>query len=119
MVTIQKILKEVDDEVAVAVKYYSFLFALNNKHLPKRELELFAFTASRGNIESKSARIEFVTRFGTTEAMMGNLKTELVKKGLLIKKNRKCKIPPSLVIDFKEDLIIQITLKKTVKEEVE
>ena len=42
---IQQLQKSLQDEYAVAQKYYSILSAINNLGLTKREIELVAFTA--------------------------------------------------------------------------
>lgn len=116
-VIVQRIGKEVNSDVERAIKYYSVIFALNNIKLPQKQLHLLAFTAARGSITSPAARTEFIKMFGSSLASLENMKQELVKSGLLVKIDRKYKVHPQIGLDFSKDILLQINLTGSGKEE--
>jgi hypothetical protein len=102
-------MKFVDDSILEkALRYYRFFFAIYGKKIPPKELELFAFTAVRGTITPKPARLEFINRFGSSSASIENIKSRLVKKNLFVVKDGKYKINPKFSIDFSKDLVLRI-----------
>lgn len=116
-VIVQKIQKSVESDIEKAIKFYSVIFALNNIKLPQKQLCLLAFTAVRGSITSPAARAEFIKIFGSSLASLENMKQELVKSGLLVKVDRKYKINSQIALDFSKDILLQINLKGSGKEE--
>ena len=110
-VIIQKISSPSDSIFQKAVKYYSVLFSLNGVDLPEMQLNILAFTAVRGTISSGGAKEKFIEMFpSTTKASIGNVVFQLKKKGFLVKKERKMIVNPSIYLDFKRPVILQIKL---------
>ena len=116
-VIVQKIQRKVDSDIDKAVKYYTVIFALNNIKIPQKQLYLLAYTAARGSITSPAARSEFVRMFDSSLASLENMKQELVKAGLLVKIDRKYKVNPKLALDFSNNVVLQINLIGSEKEE--
>lgn len=116
-VIVQKIQRKVDSDIEKAVKYYSVIFALNNIRIPQKQLYLLAYTAARGSITSPAARSEFVKLFDSSLASLENMKQELVKAGLLVRVDRKYKVNPKIALDFTNNVVLQINLIASGKEE--
>lgn len=116
-VIVQKIQRKVDSDIEKAIKYYSIIFALNNIRIPQKQLYLLAYTAARGSITSPAARSEFVKMFNSSLASLENMKQELVKAGLLVRVDRKYKVNPKIALDFTNNVVLQINLIASGKEE--
>ncbi len=99
---IQELRKGMEDKYGVARKYYSILSAINNLNLPKREIELVAFTAVKGNISYANVRSQFCDEYNTTTATINNIVSKLKKIGIFIKDSGKVSVNPVIVIDFKK-----------------
>lgn len=94
-----------------AEKYYSLLSTLNNLKLAKREIQLLAFAAIKGNIGNEPNKKEFVILHGSSIDTIGNIISRLTKKGILIKKTKKNVIVnPSIALDFKKNIVLQLQL---------
>jgi hypothetical protein len=107
---IQELRKGMEDKYAVARKYYSILSAINNLSLTKREIELVAFTAVKGNISYANVRSQFCDEYNTTTATINNIVSKLKKIGIFIKDSGKVSVNPIIVIDFKKNLNLVIRL---------
>jgi DNA-binding MarR family transcriptional regulator len=110
-IILQKLRKDVDDQFALAEKYYSILSAINNLGLTQREIQLVAFTAIKGNITYANVREEFCKKYETTSPTINNIISKLKKLGIFIKETGKVKINPVIVIDFTKDLTLEIKLQ--------
>lgn len=110
-IILQKLRKDVDDQFALAEKYYSILSAINNLGLTQREIQLVAFTAIKGNITYANVREEFCKKYKTTSPTINNIISKLKKLGIFIKETGKVKINPVIVIDFTKDLTLEIKLQ--------
>lgn len=110
-ILVQKLKIEDISSIDKAIRYYNFLFTLYGIKLPKKELELFAFTAIRGTITPLAARKEFIAKFNSSRASIENIKGRLVKKGLLVYVENKYKINPKFILDFNKDIVIRLELK--------
>jgi DNA-binding MarR family transcriptional regulator len=86
------------------------LSSVNNLQLTKREIELIAFTAVRGNMSYASVRQEFCEKYGTTGPTINNIISKLKKMGILIKDGSKVKVNPVIVLDFSKDITLEIKL---------
>jgi site-specific recombinase XerD len=117
---IQELRKGMEDKYAVARKYYSILSAINNLSLTKREIELVAFTAVKGNISYANVRSQFCDEYNTTTATINNIVSKLKKIGIFIKDSGKVSVNPVIVIDFKKNLnlVIRILHNEETKEVV-
>ena len=109
-VIVQKLKKQVDTDVELAQKYYSILSVINNLNLTEREIQLVSFTAIKGNITYANVREEFCKTYNSTSPSINNIISKLKKVGIFIKENGKVKINPVIVLDFKNDLVLDINL---------
>lgn len=107
---VQRLRKGVSTDIQLAEKYYSILSAVNSLNLTQREIQLVAFTAVRGNITYANVREEFCKTHNTTSPTINNIISKLKKIGIFIKESGKVKINPKIVIDFKKDVTLGITL---------
>ena len=116
---IQELKYSLEDEYTVAQKYYSILSAINNLKLTKREVQLIAFTAVKGNISYANARKQFCEKYDTTTATINNIISKLKKIGIFIKDSGKVSVNPIIVIDFKKNLnlVIRIVHNEESKED--
>ena len=101
-IVIQKLQKSLDDEYAVAEKYYDVLSVINNLGLTKREIELVAYTAINDTISYANKKAEFCKKYNTTSATISNLICRLKKMGVFVKESGKIKVNTVIVIDFKK-----------------
>jgi hypothetical protein len=108
--TAQKLGATTKDEFDQAEKYYAILSVINNLNLAPREIQLVAFTAIKGNITYGNARAEFCERYGSSSATIGNIICKLRKLHIFIKEKGMVKVNPQLVLDFNNNLILQISL---------
>ena len=109
-VTLQRLRKVVPTDIQLAEKYYYILSAVNSLHLTQREIQLIAFTSIKGNITYANVREEFCKLHKTTGPTINNIISKLKKVGIFIKEGGKVKINPMIVIDFKKDVTLGITL---------
>lgn len=107
---LQVIEKRYTDAVETALKYYDFLVHLNNLPITPGEVQLMAFIAVRGNINSGGAKEAFMARFGSSRATIGNMVYMLTGKGVLQREGRKLTLHPSFSLDFTQDIVIKLTL---------
>jgi hypothetical protein len=108
---VQKIKRDVADNMALAEKYYSILSDVNSLNLTTREIQLIAFTAVRGNISNANVREEFCTKHNTTNPTINNIISKLKKVGVFIKEKNMVKVNPSIVLDFNKDVLLAIKLQ--------
>ena len=111
IITYQKWKKVYEDKYALAFAYYSLLSSLNSLSLTERELQLLAFTAVKGNISYANVRDEFCRRYNTTSPTINNMISKLKKLHIFMKENGKIRVNPKLVINFDNDLTIEIKLQ--------
>lgn len=107
---LQRMRRAEADSFLLAQKYYSILSSVNNLQLTKREIELIAFTAVRGNMSYASVRQEFCEKYGTTGPTINNIISKLKKMGILIKDGSKVKVNPVILLDFSKDITLEIKL---------
>lgn len=107
----QNLKQVVKGKVDNAEKYYMILSAVNNLGLTKREIELIAFTAIRGNISSRTAKDLFCEKYGTTVPTINNIISKLKRRKIFIKNSKLVKINPLIVLDFEKDLLLVITME--------
>jgi DNA-binding MarR family transcriptional regulator len=108
---VQKLKRNVQDDIALAEKYYSILSDVNSLNLTTREIQLIAFTAVRGNITNANVREEFCTKHNTTKPTINNIISKLKKVGVFVKEKNMVKVNPVIVLDFNKDVFLAITLK--------
>lgn len=107
---LQKIKKTETDLFLLAEKYYSILSAINNLKLTQREIQLVAFTAIRGNISYANNRKEFCEKYNSTSPTINNLISKLKKLSVLVKDGTKVKVNPMIVLDFNNNVVLEIKL---------
>ena len=110
-VIVQRIKKEVNGSYVLAEKYYSFLSELNGLNLTKREIQLLAFTAIRGNITNGNVREEFCKKYETTSPTINNIISKLRRMGVLVKDGKMTRVNPKILLDFNRNIVLQITLE--------
>lgn len=110
-VVVQKLNKREDSELKLAIRYFTIVAAISGVHLTQKQLELLAFTVIKGTISSGGARKEFISSFNSSRNSLENIKHSLVKKGFIIKSEGKYKIVPSLALDFKNNIVLQVNLE--------
>ncbi len=108
---VQRLLIKVDDEYTLAERYYSLLSTINNLKLTQREVQLVAFTAIRGNISYSTIREDFCKKFNSTSPTINNMISRLKKVRVLVKDGTKVKVNPVILLDFKNDLTMEIKLE--------
>lgn len=106
---VQKINTPISDSYDMAYKYFSILSVLNSLELVKRDTQLLAFAASQQKDVSE-VKAEFVKKFSTSMATVGNIISKLYKLNVLEKHKRVVKINPMLMIDFNSDIGLGIKL---------
>lgn len=109
-VILQKLRKEEDSDYLVAERYYIILSAINDLKLTQREIQLIAFTAIRGNISYANIRKDFCDKYGTTNPSINNIISRLKKMGILIKDGTKVKVNPKIILNFENDVVLEIRL---------
>lgn len=109
-VILQKLRKTEGDNTLLAERYYTLLSAVNDLKLTQREIQLLAFGAVRGNISYANIRKDFCERYGTTNASINNIISRLKKLGVLVKDGTKVKVNPQIVLNFDNDITLEIRL---------
>lgn len=107
---LQRLKKADHDAYLVAERYYSVLSAINDLHLTKREIQLIAFTAIKGNISYANIREEFCEKYGSSGATINNIISKLKKMGVLVKDGTKVKVNPVILLDFTKPLTLEVKL---------
>jgi DNA-binding GntR family transcriptional regulator len=107
---LQRIRKLDDSPLLRAERYYAILSIVNDLHLTKRELQLIAFTATKGNISYNDFRKEFCETFKSSSPTINNMISKLKKSNILIKDNNKIKVHPQIQLDFNKPLQLEIKL---------
>lgn len=108
---LQKLKYPIESPLQMAENYFSVISVLNNLKLARREIQLLAFTAVRGNIASETSKRDFVKQYGSSLATVGNIMSKLSKSKLLVKKDRVISVNKALMLDFDEDIVLGITLE--------
>ena len=112
LITFQRWKKEYKERMEIAEKYYAMLSVLNDLHLTEREIQLVAYSAIKGNISNANIRNEFCRIYNTSYPTISNMVSRLKKIGVVVKEeNKKIHVHPKLVIDFSNDVVIQLTMK--------
>lgn len=109
-VILQKLKKEEADSYKMAERYYTILSAVNDLRLTKREIQLLSFTAIRGNISYANIRKDFCDTYGTTNPSINNIISRLKRLGVLMKDGTKVKVNPRIVLNFENDVTLEIRL---------
>jgi|694.fasta_scaffold22619_10 hypothetical protein len=109
-IIVQRLKKDISSDMELAQKYYSVLSAINNLGLTEREIQLISFTAIKGNITYANVREEFCKTYNSTSPSINNIISKLKKVGIFIKENGKVKVNPIIVVDFRNDLTLEIKL---------
>jgi hypothetical protein len=108
---VQKLKKPVEDQFAIAEKYYSLLSALNGLKLTQREIQLVAFTAIRGNISYANIRTEFCEKYDSTAPTINNIISKLKKLGVFVKDGSKIKVNPVIILNFSNNITLEIKME--------
>jgi DNA-binding MarR family transcriptional regulator len=100
----------VEDSYVLAEKYYRILSSVNDLKLTKREIQLIAFAAMKGNISYANIRKEFCEKYDSTSPAINNIISKLKKMGVFVKDGTKVKVNPLILLNFDKDIVLQISL---------
>lgn len=109
-IILQKLKKVETDSYLLAERYYTILSAVNDLKLTRREIELVAFTAVRGNISYANIRKDFCDKYKTTNPSINNLISKLKRIGVLVKDGSKIKVNPQILLNFENDVTLELRL---------
>lgn len=115
-VTLQKLKRTTDSNYAMAEKYYSLLSTVNDLKLTGREIQLVAFTAIHGNISYSNIREEFCIKYSSTSPTINNMISKLKKIGVLVKDGTKTKVNPVIVLNFNNNIKLEISIEHEVRQ---
>ena len=107
-IIVQKFLRKIEDNYAMAEKYYSVLSTVNGLKLTQREIQLVAFTAIRGNISYSSIREDFCKKYNSTSPTINNIISKLKRIGVFVKDGSKIKVNPVIILNFSNDITLEI-----------
>jgi hypothetical protein len=110
-IIVQKFLRKIEDNYAMAEKYYSVLSTINNLKLTQREIQLVAFTAIRGNISYSSIREDFCNKYNSTSPTINNIISKLKRIGVFVKDGSKIKVNPVIILNFSNDITLEIKME--------
>ena len=107
---VQRLKTSIEGSIPMAEKYYRILSAVNDLKLTKREIQLIAFAAIKGNISYANIRKEFCERYDSTSPAINNIISKLKKMGIFVKDGTKVKVNPIILLNFEKNIVLQITL---------
>jgi molybdenum cofactor biosynthesis enzyme MoaA len=110
-IIVQKFLRKIEDNYAMAEKYYSVLSTVNGLKLTQREIQLVAFTAIRGNISYSSIREDFCKKYNSTSPTINNIISKLKRIGVFVKDGSKIKVNPVIILNFSNDITLEIKME--------
>lgn len=105
-----KIRKTFKDEMDFTVKFYTLLNVLNNLKLTPLEIKVIAYVAVKGSISRGNPMEKFVSLLGSTYKSVSKTVNKLTRQGILIQKNRKTAINPSLVFNINGGVALQLNM---------
>lgn len=110
---VQKIKKQEETAIDLAIKYISIICLVNNIKLPKKKIQLLAFTSIRGTISSLSAKTDFAKAFDSSIASVNNMISDLTEAGFLEKFQGKYRVNHHINLNFSQrDINLDISLTK-------
>jgi hypothetical protein len=110
-IIVQKFLRKVEDDYAMAEKYYSMLSTINDLKLTQREVQLVAFTAIRGNISYSNIREDFCNKYNSTSPTINNIISKLKRVGVFVKDGTKIKVNPVILLPFTENITLELKME--------
>jgi hypothetical protein len=110
-IIVQKFLRKVEDDYAMAEKYYSMLSTINDLKLTQREVQLVAFTAIRGNISYSNIREDFCNKYNSTSPTINNIISKLKRIGVFVKDGTKIKVNPVILLPFSENITLELKME--------
>ena len=108
---VQKFLRKVEDNYAMAEKYYSMLSTINDLKLTQREIQLIAFTAIHGNISYSSIREDFCKKYNSTSPTINNIISKLKRIGVFVKDGTKIKVNPVIILPFDGNITLELKME--------
>jgi DNA-binding MarR family transcriptional regulator len=107
---LQRLKKELINDIDVSYRYYSVLSALNDLLLTKREIQLMSFISVSGSVSISENREKFCKNYDTTSATVNNMVSKLKRRNLLTKKDGKVVVNPIISLDFSKDISLEIKI---------
>jgi len=111
---VQKIKTNVASSEELAFKYFSILSIVNDMGMVKRDVQLISYAVGQ-NKDVSAIKEEFVEKFGSSMATVGNIISKLYKLNVLKKDKRNVSVNPKLLFDFEDHLALQITMMNGAK----
>lgn len=112
---LQKILINDKHPLKIAEIYFAIMSVLNDLHLAKKEIQLMAFTTINGGIGSYAKRKEFVKKYDSSLATVGNIISKLNKNNLLIKNKRIIVVNKALLQNFDKGIRMDIIIENVIR----
>lgn len=106
----QKMSFSVEDVFNMAYKYFSILSIMNDLDLVRRDLQLIAYSISQER-RIDEVKKDFVKNFSSSMPTVGNIISKLYKKNILVKNKREVSIVPMLLLNFENNLKLDINLQ--------
>lgn len=106
---LQRLKIDIDTPLVVAEKYFAIISIINDLGLARREIQLMAFTAVKGDVGVRKE--EFVEMYGSSLATLGNIVSKLTKEQFLKKDKKVVSVNASLLQQFEEGVRLDITLE--------
>ena len=110
-IIVQKFLRKIEDNYAMAEKYYSVLSTINNLKLTTREIQLVAFTAIHGNISYSNIREDFCKKYNSTSPTINNIISKLKRIGVFIKDGSKIKVNSVIILPFSNNITLEMKIE--------
>ena len=111
MSVIQRIARKEPSSLEVAQRYFSVISCMNDLSLTKREVQLLAFMATRGNINYANNREEFCRMYSSSGPSINNMLSKLKRQGVVVKEGRRMRVHPLLSLDFTKDVLLGVRLE--------
>lgn len=109
-INVQKIVKQYESEYEKAYVYFSIVSALSGLGLQRKELELLSFVGVHKEVSLELLKSDFCSKYDTTENVLANLKSKLLKKGLVISYGDGLKLIPEISLNFSLPILLNIVL---------
>lgn len=111
MVTTLRIKKNYDNDLELAVKWYSIISILNNFKWSPLQVKLMAFTAVKGDISSGGRKEAFCTFASSVKTSVANTISDMYQAGFLVKNKRRITVNPQLLLNFEGDICAKLILE--------
>ena len=109
-VIVQRLGKVYKHNLELAERYYIIISAINDLRLTEREIQLISFIAVNGSISYATVKEDFCKIYSTSPPTINNIISKLKRGKVLVKDKGKIKVNPLILLNFNNDVILQIQL---------